>query len=1196
MSCEQAVVSPLEREYVLNPITALAFFSPDATRRRQYLLAGEDTDIKIYDISSSSLCGQLPVFQAQPIHGITVPPGDASRRPPRVLAWGGHQVKVLPGELVEECIISGHASGDGLTNGVVEAKAPDWILDGRISPFDSASIVLLTAHNEVIQAQVSQDRSSLAFGRIQSPSRPILYSGNFFWVSRDCVLVAAGTVFGEILVWKCNLGSDGRDPSCEVLFVFSGHEGSIFGVNISPEIQSPSGEPLRLLASCSDDRTIRVWDITERRSEAGNVQGGYGSQISDARETGFGDSVKATEHDDSTTRCVAIAMGHISRIWQVEFAQRQHRGPAHSIIEIYSFGEDATAQKWHLDLGDQSLSTTSDDRTSGNKTQLIASLTHKTTFSNHSGKHIWSHAIIFNDDDNLLIATGGSDGKVALIDEALTKPSNENLNDPTTLIRGPNGGSQIIELSLTDVVSSCYSYRTIPKTGDASNMLIPVDRIPSAKELFFQYSFITDDRLFAISNSGRVFVGDFADELEWRELTIPDETRKAIMGYSVVENSVTNSITFIGTNGGDLFSYRDCDGASLRPLANVHGKINGIFCLSNAGTVRHRSSQGCENPENGESEILVTILGSVEAELLQIDSSASISRRTKVSLKPGFTPTSAAFCRQYLVLGSRHGLVSILDRTNDGSYSPILNIKVKLKDTITSILPLPSRDEQSPSYFLTTGRDGKFRIYEIINTADGVETSLLHETSPPFGPMVEGSWFSANPDGTQDLMLYGFRSKHFVVWNETRRQEVAAVECGGGHRNFAYTSSRDDPERVRLVFTKASQMRIFSQTRTPHKTIKTGVHGREIKAVSSSGRYVATASEDTVIRIWEYRGGTLRCLAALEKHATGIQALKWSGSGYLFSSAGNEEFFVWRVSTLDCDGYTGLAVVCEAVFQDRSEAGDLRITDFDVERVSDAGRGGSDDGGSPPWFCISMALSNSTLQSYTYSADYGFRLLGRRTYTGACLTQARHLRLVDGGRPQVLSAATDGHIAIYADMQQQQQTPATAEPGELTPEPPKTLVTRLHQNTIKALDMRAVADGQDATSYLVVTGGDDNALGITHIVWSLSSEEPRYRVESKSVVRCAHAAAITGVAIARLGDDGAVVVTASNDQRVRVWGLVGWRGRAPRVRLLDERYSSVADAGGLEVLGGGCGDGDGDGGLQVMVVGVGVEVWRLGGL
>ncbi|KAI5920732.1 WD40-repeat-containing domain protein [Camillea tinctor] len=1160
MSREPAALRPLEREYVLNPITALAFFY-SSTTKRQYVLAGEDTDIKIYDVASSRFCGQFSVFGAQPIQGIAVPPQDAGHIPTQVLTWGGHLVKVLSWELIEECIASGHVSEESLANSADEVRAPDWIFDGRISPFSSGRIVLLTAHNEVIQAQVSSDQRSLTFGKIQSPSRPILYSGNFFWVSSDCVLVAAGTVFGEILVWKCNLGSESCEPSCEVLFVFSGHEGSIFGVNISPEIRSPSGETVRLLASCSDDRTVRIWDITERHNDGRNIQGGYKSQISDARETGFGDSVQTTGHGDSVTRCVAVAMGHISRIWQVEFAKTNRHSPEHNTIEVYSFGEDSTAQKWHLHLGDRSLSTTSINGTTTEPMQITASLTHQTTFSNHSGKHIWSHAMTVDDDENLLIATGGADGKVVLIGEASVNLSNENNNSQT--ISAPSSKDQggMIELSLTDVVASCQSHPSSQGTLCASNSEAPDNSVTSS---FLRYNFITHDRLFTITNCGRVFIGNFGDNLRWRELVLPDETRKAISSYSVVTNSASSLMAFIGTTSGEIFCYQDCEGQSLQPVMKAHGKIHDIFCLSGGSKTVCQNDQGHDKPENDYSDILVTVLGSAEAKLLRVNSSASITRHTGVTLKPGFTPTAAAFCREYLVLGSRHGLVSVLSQDSDGNYSPALNIRVKLKDAITSILPLPSRDESSSTnYFLTTGRDGKFRIYEIKSTPGrAVEAPLLHETSPPFGPMIEGSWFSTNADGTRDLLLCGFRSKHFVVWNETQRQEVAAIECGGGHRNFAYTSAAGRPDRVRFAFTKASRMRVFAQARAPHRTLKPGAHGREIKAVSAAGRLVATAAEDTVIRIWE-NGERLRCAAAVERHATGIQALRWCGPEHLFSSGGNEEFFAWRVRGLDCHGGS-LAVVCEAVFTDRSAAGDLRITDFDVERTG------------PAEFRIAMALSNSTAQCYAYSAARGFRLLGRRAYTGACLTQARCL-----GRG-LLTAATDGHLAVYNDVG-----------GEGAP-----LVARLHQSTVKALDVRALG-----TAYLVVTGGDDNALGVAH-VWCppTSPAHPSssdvggaqgFQIKSKSIVRSAHAAAITGVAIAMLDEEGdaAVVVTASNDQRVKVWRLVGWRSGALRLQILDDRYSAVADAGDLEVL-----DGDadgGDGGLRVMVGGVGMEVWRL---
>ena len=57
----------------------------------------------------------------------------------------------------------------------------------------------------------SSDGQSLTFGPLTSPSRPILYSANLCWLSPEAVLVAGGTVFGEIIVWKYYL--DPKLPS-----------------------------------------------------------------------------------------------------------------------------------------------------------------------------------------------------------------------------------------------------------------------------------------------------------------------------------------------------------------------------------------------------------------------------------------------------------------------------------------------------------------------------------------------------------------------------------------------------------------------------------------------------------------------------------------------------------------------------------------------------------------------------------------------------------------------------------------------------------------------------------------------------------------------------------------------------------------------------------------------------------------------
>ncbi|KAI1656946.1 WD40 repeat-like protein [Daldinia decipiens] len=1207
MSRELAALGNLYREHVLNPITALAFYTSQ-DNGQQYLLAGEDADIKIYHVQTSCFCGQLPIFQAQSIHGISVPSLDASKQPHLILIWGGHHVRVISNDIIEGTI-QGHVSRPDLSKNV-EARAPDWIFDGRISPFGDGRIVLLTAHNEVIQARVDQDQSSLIFNSIQSPSRPILYSGNFFWVSRECVLVAAGTVFGEIIVWKCYLENIEQKQNCEVLSVFTGHEGSIFGVHISPEIQTSQGETLRLLASCSDDRTIRVWDITERRGKSGHQsQNGYGDHISEARETGFGYNTEGTAHDDQSTRCLAAVMGHASRIWQVEFPQFQPLSETSNIVELYSFGEDATAQKWKLSLDTQAQGPDVCD-----SSIKPAKLTQQSTASNHSGKHIWSHTMTSNGDD-LLIATGGADGKIALMGTGVESPSlrvtGGDQIKPTSRVSDER---KSVTWSLSDVIrSSQENHATADPerlNGVSTSLTLPSQGTnpKNAKEGFNRYTFISDSRLLAATNSGRIFVGVFEDGLIWTELTLPDEIGQIIFSHPLLGAPVTNHIALVGTNNGEIYYYGESGGASLQLMTKVNGKVADIFCLSDA---RVRSG-------NSHVDFLVTIPRSTNAALIQFDPQNLALKHTEVALELGFMVTAATFTQGYLILGSRKGVIVVLKQGDGGKYSAIFTIEVQRDEAITSLLPLSNGDDQPHNYILSTCRDGRYRIHEILTAAsqpNAILVILVHEILLPFVSSIEGAWFSDNGDGTKDLMLCGFRSSNLVVWNETQRHEVATVDCGGSSRSYAWTPLRYRHDGFRFVFTKAGQMHIFSQTCASHKTLKPGGHGREIKAVSAStGRYIATATEDTVIRIWEYNDHDhqhdehnsndprLHCVAALERHATGIQALKWYKNEYLFSSGGNEEFFVWKINQLQCSDLNGLAVVCEAVFPDRTEVGDARIIDFDVTCTARDSDGGYE-------FAISMVLSNSTLQTYTYSRASGFRLLRRSTYTGACLTQVRQLE-----NNHVLTAATDGYLAIYSKSNPEVD-------GKSLGDTDATLaVVKLHQNTIKSLDVRQVAIQDDgASEYLIVTGGDDNALGVTHIrisntpissSFSSPSSESQgdaiiITIKSKSLIRSAHAAAITGVAFAHVREDSALVVTGSNDQRVRVWRLLGWQQQQQqaRVQLLDERYSSVADAGDLDVFGGrdedgdedgdGDGEGKGKGKKKVIVVGVGLEIWEV---
>lgn len=1088
----------LTRTFSQVPVSALALYRPPTGPT--LVLVGEDTHVKVYEAAAdaSRLACQFGVFAEQPVHGI-----DLARRPDgtaTALAWGGRRLAAFS--------LDGLAGGR--SPGVVRATAPDWVYHGCLAPSGGREAVVVTAHNEVVRLSVDLDAGSIAVGEVVSPARPILFTARLAWISDSCVLVAAGTAFGEILVWRCLLDQGGGGGSHEMLFSLTGHQGSIYGLDISPPLTVRGGEEsVRLLASCSDDRTVRVWDITVREGSRRT----YGADHFNApRETGFGDVVPSTVESNAP---VAVAMGHVSRIWGVRFGVGHGGVLAGAGLPVYTFGEDSTTQVWKLDV---------DETTRGATGQAMSGrLTHQNAFSLHDGKHLWSSAL-----SEAGLVTGGADGKVSLIQESPRETTSCELDGLVTL----------------DVQDLCQ--------GDPSATM-PRNKKPEAVG---RLDFVSQYEILVCTSAGRLLLGSFrGSRLHWERLHTeggPDDDDCLRRCY--VLKCVSEGVAVMGTTDGHIYFYRS---GRVARVASVTGKIVDISCLSSP----HDTERS--------ADVLVYTYGVTEPHYLSLDtSSGAVRDRAQVhGLHPRFLLVSAARVGEYLVLGSRFGYISIVRRDDGGRFSQILDVAPINRDAVTSIVPLPAATkpgEPAHDQFLATSRDGRYRIYEVESDGDGSvpRIHLRHDAAPPFGPLLEGAWFSDAQ--LPELVLFGFNRKNFVVWNETRREEQASVDCGGGHRTISFRHGGSDAEPLRFAFNRASKLSIYSQDRPRCGTVKKGTHGREIRSLSCNGRYMATGAEDTTIRIWGRKGpgdeGEMPCLAYIKSHTAGIQTVRWLGEEYLFSSSGNEEFMVWRVRMLT-GGYEGLGVVREAVFQDKSPDGDLRIMDFDVRREAE-----DHD------VTISMVFSSSQLRTYSYSAGQGFRLRARGAYTGACLTQVRHLEPAGGEDLSVLTASTDGHVCVWRTKDEgDQRVFALAQ------------AVQVHQSSIKCLDMMAI-ETADERSYCVVTGGDDNALGVTVLGGGPRAADlvPRSQV----VVKRAHAAAVNGMVTAK--EHGRIVaVTVSNDQRVKTWEIT--TGQPGGVRLVGDVYSSVADPGDVEfvtVQGGGEA-------ATLMVAGVGAEVWRL---
>ena len=1220
------------------------------------LLAGEDTWLKVYDVQSSRLLGQLRVFYSQPIHGIHVSqPDNSSPKEAQLLIWGGHSVTLLPPSSLQALL------ADQPPPQPIESHAPDWIYDGIILPTTSSSSsevtgALVTAHNEILPFSTPRNDTTddttttnnnnnqpplqtppLTFGPLTSPSRPILYSANLALLGPDTLLVAGGTVFGEIIVWKyhhartnATATTDNTSTSgqWEVLFVFTGHEGSVFGVSISPDL----GGGRRVLASCSDDRTLRVWDIAEEeeggslRSGDGDGEEGVVAGLDGARETGFGGETGNSEvkrgNERDSARCVAVVMGHVSRIWHVKFG----RGSvASGVVEVYSFGEDCSRQKWELDLDLDRWNAVKSG--AGGK---VGTLRHCGASTCHSGKNIWSADVLRRGEDEPLAATGGADGKIVIAGK----------------IRGAATG-----LGTYEDLDLSFSFDDVLRhlRGSTKSMSEP-QTAKNTKHAFQRYAFLSDTAM-VVTASGRLFLATMGSPLVWEEVAVPEAIVADLKPYNVVK-SPARDMAVIGSASGKVYLFRQ---GGVCEIASLPEKISDIILL--------------DTPNRATNElpwsVLINILGSDHAILLHFDPSTNTSTidSRKVRLAEHYIVTAATFCEDTLILGSRTGSLTVYGTNPDtGDFTPLFSRKdCKTKDGITSIVPIPGTTSGQPS-FLATCRDGKYRIYTLVTLTSSPSLNLQHEISPPLN-ILEAAFFttpppsqsndSSSPKPKSELILYGFYGPNFLTYNDSTRTILSSTPCGGAHRPFTTISCPYDPGQMRFVFSKAGTLRVVSQSAEPERVLKAGGHGREIKSVSATllpspptssflsndphkkpaepaSSLVATAAEDTSIRIWRHEPSPttsttkMTCLAIIQGHSAGIQSLRFftppppsppshspsqpsssptttttpsppnpTSTTYLLSSAGSEELFVWRLShDLASARYDALAVVREASWSDNAHDQaatpdkDLRITDFDVAGWGSAGGGGggggggSDGGGMAGRMAVTMALSDSSVRAYVYSppslegggssggGDGGgkFELLARGRYTGACPTQVRYLK-VDGsaGEVHVLTAFTDGHVAVWR---------ATTHGGAASGFE-MVLVVRLHQSSVKSLDLAVEGEGR----WLVATGGDDNALGFLDLAWD--ADKGRYVVVGRYRVKDAHAAAVTGLSVVKTETGVTEVATASNDQRVKLWRAERKATKGIRVTMLDNRYSSVADAGDLELIAPG----------KLMVGGVGMEGW-----
>ena len=512
---------------------------------------------------------------------------------------------------------------------------------------------------------------------------------------------------------------------------------------------------------------------------------------------------------------------------------------------------------------------------------------------------------------------------------------------------------------------------------------------------FKTYTWVNDHEFLVSTEQGGLLLGTLGNSRKF--CTLPMEDSLTGVSWAIITELDDLRVCCILTRipsyemvifagrPGTIYIYRHHD-RSIYSLAKIAGKVD-YMKVHLVHNLRTGSSK-----TYGLSNALVPIscLASSTVHLYFIEISTgtsvcSILQELVLNRSRSFIVTSSCFIERenIMILGSRNGALAFYNlhskEISETSLAVSLNVEhIHGNDAVTVIDEVaitPAEKTTNAIYIVTTGRNGTYAIHQIrFNVKASLQRSVdfqtVHVGTPPLGPQIEGASFHQS---TNDLLLWGFRSQQFVLWNESQKTEIMRVECGGVHRNWAFSLSRDDAGGS-LVWTRASTCHIQFQPQASHRVLQYGGHGREIKAMALSPliannglehRYIATGAEDTAIRIFDYSAAesnhskqTFNCLGIFTKHTTGIQQLRWSINGeFLFSAGGCEEFFVWRIRPVPC---MELGVMCVAQCPPVTESSDLRIMDFDIIGIRNGNRPGSDSNANA--YLLSMVYSDSSVR------------------------------------------------------------------------------------------------------------------------------------------------------------------------------------------------------------------------------------------
>ncbi|KAJ1719494.1 WD repeat-containing protein 6 [Coemansia erecta] len=1161
------------------PITAVEFITDSV------VLVGSGTSLIAYDTQTRCKVGKLFALTHARIHGIASlkhePSTDAARL---VVVFGSKEWSIVRVNM---------RVGGGLTMELAQRfvardwiKAAHWVFDPSTACW---MVALALAHNRVA---ICDPASGAVLYSAQCAEHCILYAAAFYGDTLDALVVASGTVFNQVLIWHPDLeaGDSDRCADSAVGSRLQAHDGVVFGVQFSR-----TGAQV---ASVSDDRTLRLWDLT------------------------------AAAPASLTAQPVATLFGHQARVWKCLVLDRF----------LVSASEDGTCRVWRRGDGGAV------DGDAVDRWQQCA-------------KNVW--ALAANRSESLVVS-GAADGSLCVwaldalagnrggttdtLAAAEVPPQEAYLPEGVVPraaehIRSFAAGPPSFDSDSGRDLDSGMDALAIMDSGSVLRWQEASDSLPGRWDLAFHEPGLAGYSVACSSLDGGVTAVGMRDGSVLvlagganGEVSMVQRVRRiheASVSQLVISSAPGSSYDLITT---------DADRRVLWSRLSIAGKISWAVLAEFRLPERTHMASAAVSRAAGWMAI-----GSQNGGLYVFDLPASLRQ-------PAGCEESAAHVLPVLGLAAHwaraHGKWEVTSVVFDEGAA------AGEREAGAAVSPLDMSGGPARCALLTGARDGvmqrfalsagpastgpaasppeHMRVGPLANTGDSLRSGA------PFllFARIERKATERLTSGSICRLLHvrgrlhavAYRRNRLVIVDMVSRVELCSFVFAETQRRWriCYTGGRSLGV---LLMNKLEVLhcRVALRDELLCYRLADGVSSRDVRAADSAfvedaggGRLllVAVGGEDGVLRMLAYRGGeqepSLRPVAQARRHTSMIRCVRFVPQAgahggaraadrcrFLLTAGGGCELRCWRVDVdADMDGEVGVlewaVAPCFAAEDTEARIMDLVIVDQFVEPRT---------GGQV--VLLATGASDASVQLWRLDlASHRFTCIAQdaQRVHGHCVLSLAAFRMGSGenfgARCFVASGATDGrlvfwdvteHVAGYRGAVSESQQRGLADIG-----PPAAILDGVHQSGVNSFDVRVVDGG---TRVVVASGGDDNSLAVCELERGGSGGSGAAgglalcgRIRRR---KDAHASPVQQVVFTGRN----AVCSVAADQRVARWSIAGDASdecadgseNSEGIAIEDMLVTQVANPSAMAVL-----PTDSYGGnASLLVVGIGIEIFNM---